>query len=438
MSNILAIAGRPNVGKSTLFNRLVEQKKAIMDDESGVTRDRHYGFGQWTGKYFTVIDTGGYVMGSDDIFEEQIREQVKLALDEASVILFMVDCKDGLTDMDMDFANILRELKKPVYVVANKADNQTLDLQSAEFYGLGLESEIYPVSSASGSGTGDLLDKVVEHFQDDDLENPEEGIPRISILGRPNAGKSSFLNALLGKDRSIVTDIAGTTRDAIHTRYKLYGKDFILTDTAGIRKKSKVREDIEFYSVLRAIQSLQDSDVCVIMIDATRGFEAQDMSIIALADKYKKGIMIMVNKWDLIENKESNTAEHFRKEILEKLGNPLSYIPIIFTSVTTKQRIFQAIELAIEVYDNRTRRIPTSELNEALLPEIDRNPPPALKGKYIKIKYITQLPTRTPSFAFFCNLPQYIKEPYERFLLNKLRGYFNFQGVPVKIYFRKK
>lgn len=350
----------------------------------------------------------------------------------------MVDCKDGLTDMDMDFANILRELKKPVYVVANKADNQTLDLQSAEFYGLGLESEIYPVSSASGSGTGDLLDKVVEHFQDDDLENPEEGIPRISILGRPNAGKSSFLNALLGKDRSIVTDIAGTTRDAIHTRYKLYGKDFILTDTAGIRKKSKVREDIEFYSVLRAIQSLQDSDVCVIMIDATRGFEAQDMSIIALADKYKKGIMIMVNKWDLIENKESNTAEHFRKEILEKLGNPLSYIPIIFTSVTTKQRIFQAIELAIEVYDNRTRRIPTSELNEALLPEIDRNPPPALKGKYIKIKYITQLPTRTPSFAFFCNLPQYIKEPYERFLLNKLRGYFNFQGVPVKIYFRKK
>ncbi|PIB35852.1 ribosome biogenesis GTPase Der [Reichenbachiella sp. 5M10] len=438
MSNILAITGRPNVGKSTLFNRLVEQKKAIMDDESGVTRDRHYGFGQWIGKYFTVIDTGGYVMGSDDIFEEQIRDQVKLALDEASVILFMVDCKDGLTDMDKDFANILRELQKPVYIVANKADNPTLDLQSAEFYGLGLESEVFPISSASGAGTGDLLDQVVTHFQDDDIENPEEGIPRISILGRPNAGKSSFLNALLGKDRSIVTDIAGTTRDAINTRYKLYGKDFILTDTAGIRKKSKVKEDIEFYSVLRAIQSLQDSDVCMVMIDATRGFEAQDMSIIALADKYKKGIMIMVNKWDLIENKESNTAENFKKEILEKLGGPLSYIPIIFTSVLTKQRIFQAIELAIEVNENRTRRVPTSEINEAMLPEIERNPPPALKGKYIKIKYITQLPTRTPSFAFFCNLPQYIKEPYERFLLNKLRGYFNFKGVPVKIYFRQK
>ncbi|MCV9385679.1 ribosome biogenesis GTPase Der [Reichenbachiella ulvae] len=438
MSNILAITGRPNVGKSTLFNRLVEQKKAIMDDESGVTRDRHYGFGQWSGKYFTVIDTGGYVTGSDDIFEAQIRDQVKLALDEASVIIFMVDCKDGMTDMDKDFANILRELKKPVLVVANKADNPNLDMQSAEFYGLGLESEVFPISSASGSGTGDLLDKVVEHFQDDDLENPEEGIPRISILGRPNAGKSSFLNALLGKDRSIVTDIAGTTRDAINTRYKLFGKDFILTDTAGIRKKSKVKEDIEFYSVLRAIQSLQDSDVCVVMVDATRGFEAQDMNIITLADKYKKGIMIMVNKWDLIENKESNTAENFRKEILEKLGKPLSYIPIIFTSVIEKQRIFQAIELAIEIFDNRTRRVSTSELNDAMLPEIERYPPPATKGKHIKIKYITQLPTRTPSFAFFCNLPQYIKEPYERFLLNKLRGHFNFQGVPVKIYFRKK
>ncbi|UXP31910.1 ribosome biogenesis GTPase Der [Reichenbachiella agarivorans] len=438
MSNILAITGRPNVGKSTLFNRLVEFKKAIMDNESGVTRDRHYGFGQWTGKYFTVIDTGGYVMGSDDIFEEQIREQVKMALDEATVILFMVDCKDGMTDMDKDFANILRELKKPVYVVANKADNPDLEMQSSEFYALGLESEVFSISSASGSGTGELLDQVVTHFQDDDVENPEEGIPRISILGRPNAGKSSFLNALLGKDRSIVTDIAGTTRDAINSRYKLFGKDFILTDTAGIRKKSKVREDIEFYSVLRAIQSLQDSDVCMVMVDATRGFEAQDMSIIALADKYKKGIMIMVNKWDLIENKESNTAEHFRKEIQEKLGNPLSYIPIIFTSVLTKQRIFQAMELAIEVNENRTRRVPTSELNEVMLPEIERYPPPALKGKYIKIKYITQLPTKTPSFAFFCNLPQYIKEPYERFLLNKLRSHFNFQGVPVKIYFRQK
>jgi GTP-binding protein len=438
LSNILAIAGRPNVGKSTLFNRLVERKKAIMDNESGVTRDRHYGFAQWNGKYFTVIDTGGYVTGSDDIFEEAIRDQVKLALDEATVILFMVDCHDGLTDMDKDFANILRELKKPVFVVANKADNPDLELQSSEFYGLGLDSEVHSIASTSGSGTGDLLDLVVEHFHDDDLENPEEGIPRISILGRPNAGKSSFLNALLGKDRTIVTDVAGTTRDSINTRYKLYGKDFILTDTAGIRKKSKVHEDIEFYSVLRAIQSMQDSDVCMVMIDAERGFEAQDMSIISLAHKYKKGIMIMVNKWDLIEDKDSKTTDKFRKAIEEKLGTPLSYIPIIFTSVTNKQRIFQAIELAIEVYDNRSRRVTTSQLNDAMLAEIERYPPPALKGKHIKIKYITQLPTRTPSFAFFCNLPQYIKEPYERFLTNKLREHFNFKGVPIKIYFRKK
>lgn len=409
-----------------------------MDDESGVTRDRHYGFAQWNGKHFTVIDTGGYVTGSDDIFEGQIREQVKLALDEASVVLFMVDCHDGLTDLDKDFANILREIKKPVFIVANKSDNPTLEMQSAEFYGLGLESNVYTIASTSGAGTGDLLDEVVNHFEDSDEENPEEGIPRISILGRPNAGKSSFLNALLGKERSIVTDIAGTTRDAINTRYKLFGKDFILTDTAGIRKKSKVREDIEFYSVLRAIQSLQDSDICIVMIDATRGFEAQDMSIISLAHKYKKGVMIMVNKWDLIEDKDSNTPERFKKEIYEKLGNPLSYIPIIFTSVVSKQRIFQAIELAIEVNDNRTRRISTSELNDAMLREIEKYPPPALKGKYIKIKYITQLPTHTPSFAFFCNLPQYIKEPYERFLMNKLRGYFNFQGVPIKLYFRKK
>ncbi|MFY0627263.1 MAG: ribosome biogenesis GTPase Der [Reichenbachiella sp.] len=438
MSNILAITGRPNVGKSTLFNRIVEQKKAIMDDESGVTRDRHYGFGQWNGKFFTVIDTGGYVTGSDDIYEQAIRDQVKLALEEASAVIFMVDCHDGLTDMDKDFANILRELGKPVYLVANKADNPDLDMQAAEFYALGLESEVYTIASTSGAGTGDLLDKVAENFELDDNENPEEGIPRISILGRPNAGKSSFLNALLGKDRTIVTDQAGTTRDAINTRYKLYGKDFILTDTAGIRKKSKVKEDIEFYSVLRAIQSLQDSDVCMIMIDAERGFEAQDMSIIALAHKYKKGIMIMINKWDLIPDKDNKTTDNFRKEIEEKLGNPLSYIPIIFTSVTTKQRIFQSIELAIEVYENRGKRITTSQLNDLILPEIERYPPPALKGKYIKIKYITQLPTKTPAFAFFCNLPQYIKEPYERFINNKLRSHFDFKGVPIKIYFRKK
>lgn len=437
MSNIVAITGRPNVGKSTLFNRMVERKKAIMDNESGVTRDRHYGFAQWNGKHFTVIDTGGYVTGSDDIFEGAIREQVKLALDEASVVLFMVDCHDGITALDEDFANILRELNKPVLVVANKADNPNLELASTEFYSLGMDASIFTIASTSGAGTGDLLDEVVSHFKDNDEENPEDGIPRIAILGRPNAGKSSFLNALLGTERTIVTDLAGTTRDSINTRYKLYGKDFILTDTAGIRKKSRVREDIEFYSVLRAIQSLQDSDVCIVMVDAERGFEAQDMSIISLAHKYKKGIVIMVNKWDLIPDKDSNTAAKFKKEIIEKLG-PLSYIPIIFASVLNKQRIFQAIELAVEVFENRTKKISTSMLNEALLPEIDHNPPPALKGKHIKIKYITQLPTHTPMFAFFCNLPQYIKEPYERFLMNKLRSHFDFKGVPIKISFRKK
>lgn len=437
MSNILAITGRPNVGKSTLFNRIVERKKAIMDNESGVTRDRHYGFGQWNGKFFTVIDTGGYVTGSNDIFEGAIREQVKMALDEASVVLFMVDCHNGITALDEDFANVLRELKKPVILVANKADNPDLDIAATEFYGLGIDSQLFPIASTSGAGTGDLLDEVVTHFDSEDDENPEDGIPRISILGRPNAGKSSFLNALLGKERTIVTDIAGTTRDSINTRYTLYEKDFILTDTAGIRKKSRVHEDIEFYSVLRAIQSMQDSDVAVIMVDAERGFEAQDMSIVALAHKYKKGMIIMVNKWDLIPDKDSNTAVKLKKEIEEKLG-PLSYIPIIFTSVLNKQRIFQAIELAIEVYNNRSKKITTSALNEAMLPEIEHNPPPALKGKHIKIKYITQLPTHTPMFAFFCNLPQYIKEPYERFLLNKLRSHFDFKGVPIKISFRKK
>jgi GTPase len=437
VSNILAITGRPNVGKSTLFNRIVERKKAIMDNESGVTRDRHYGFGQWNGKYFTVIDTGGYVTGSTDIFEEAIRKQVKLALEEATVILFMVNCQDGVTALDEDFAAILRDLKKPVIVVVNKVDNPELELASSEFYSLGMKSELFNIASTSGSGTGDLLDEVVKHFETDDLENPEDGIPRISILGRPNAGKSSFLNALLGTERTIVTEIAGTTRDSINTRYRLYEKDFILTDTAGIRKKSRVHEDIEFYSVLRAIQSMQDSDVAIVMVDAERGFEAQDMSIVALAHKYKKGIMIMVNKWDLIPDKDSNPAMKLKKEIEEKLG-PLSYIPIIFASVLTKQRIFQAIELAMEVYENRSKKISTSTLNETMLPEIEHNPPPALKGKHIKIKYITQLPTRTPMFAFFCNLPQYIKEPYERFLLNKLRSHFDFKGVPIKISFRQK
>lgn len=434
MANVVAIVGRPNVGKSTLFNRLVEQRKAIMDDESGVTRDRHYGYGEWIGKYFTVIDTGGYVTGSEDKFESEIRKQVMLALDEASVVIFMVDSHHGLTDLDKDFAKVIRTSKKPVYLVANKADTTERIHMAMEFYELGM-GEVYPISAASGTGTGELLDEVVTHLVEGN-ENPDEGIPRIAILGRPNVGKSSFLNALLGNERTIVTDEAGTTRDAINTHYKLYGKDFILTDTAGIRKKSRVKEDIEFYSVLRAIQALQDSDVCIFLVDAERGLEAQDMNIIGLAHKYNKGMMIMVNKWDLIE-KENNTAETIKKELHSKLGT-MNYVPIIFGSVLKKQRIFQVIEKANAIQENRIRKITTSKLNEVLLPEIEKYPPPALKGKYIKIKYITQLPIYTPTFAFFCNLPQYIKAPYERFLENKLRSHFDFEGVPIRLFFRKK
>ncbi|MFQ3214800.1 MAG: GTP-binding protein [Marivirga sp.] len=434
MSNIVAIVGRPNVGKSTFFNRLVERKQAIMDNESGVTRDRQYGEAQWNGKHFTVIDTGGYVTGSEDTFESEIRKQVKEALNEANVILFMVDCHTGLTDLDKDFARIVREVNKPVYVVANKADNPEKTFMAGEFYALGFD-EVFTVSSASGSGTGEILDEVAKLLEDEH-EDENAGIPKIAILGRPNAGKSSFLNALLGKERTIVTDIAGTTRDAINTHYKLYGKDFVLTDTAGLRKKTKQKDDIEFYSTIRAIQALQDADVCIIMIDATRGFEAQDMQIIALAHKYRKGILIMVNKWDLIE-KDGKTYDVFKKEIEGKLG-PLNYIPTIFTSVLQKQRIFQSIEMAMKIYESRTEKVTTSALNDAILKEIERYPPPALKGKHIKIKYITQLPTYTPCFAFFCNLPQYIKPPYERYLENKIREHFDFEGVPIKLVFRKK
>ncbi|UJP65549.1 ribosome biogenesis GTPase Der [Mongoliitalea daihaiensis] len=437
MANIVAIVGRPNVGKSTFFNRLVEERKAIEDNVSGVTRDRHYGHAQWGGKFFSVIDTGGYVTGSDDVFEAEIRKQVKLALEEANVILFIVDCHDGLTDLDKEFANVLRTSKKPIYIVANKADSPEKSLMAAEFYSLGLsDHEIFPIAAVSGSGTGDLLDEVITHFQDEGDENPDEGIPKIAILGRPNVGKSSFLNALLGKERSIVTDEAGTTRDAIHTRYKLYGKDFIITDTAGIRKKAKVKEDIEFYSVMRSLRTLEDSDVIIVMIDASRGLEAQDINLISLGIKNNKGVMIMVNKWDLIE-KDHKTMEKIKKDMMEKLGEN-RWIPIIFTSVEEKQRIFQAIELAVKVFDNKTRRITTSKLNDLLLPEIEKYPPPALKGKYIKIKYITQLPTKNPVFAFFCNLPQYIKDPYTRFLENRLRENFDFEGVPIKITYKKK
>ncbi|WP_215225927.1 ribosome biogenesis GTPase Der [Echinicola shivajiensis] len=437
MSNIVAIVGRPNVGKSTFFNRLVEERKAIEDNVSGVTRDRHYGHAQWGGKFFSVIDTGGYVTGSDDVYEAEIRKQVNLALDEASVILFVVDCIDGLTDLDKEFANELRSSKKPIYLVANKADTQERMFMANEFYELGIGNEkIFPIAAVSGSGTGDLLDELITHFEDEGQENPDFGIPKIAILGRPNVGKSSFLNALLGSERSIVTNEAGTTRDAIHTHYTLYGKNFIITDTAGIRKKSRVKEDIEFYSVMRSLRTLEDSDVIIVMVDATRGLEAQDVNLISLGIKNNKGIMIMVNKWDLIE-KDHKTMDKFKENMMEKLGEN-KWIPIIFTSMITKQRIFQAIELAVEVYDNKTRKISTSKLNDKILPEIERYPPPAYKGKYIKIKYITQLPTKNPVFAFFCNLPQYLKAPYTRYLENRLREHFDFQGVPIKITYKKK
>lgn len=436
MANIVAIVGRPNVGKSTFFNRLIERRQAIMDNVPGVTRDRHYGYAEWTGRYFTVIDTGGYVSGSEDKFEAEIRKQVKLAIDEASAIIFMVDCKDGLTGFDQDFANVLRTSKKPLFIAANKADTTEKALASSEFYALGLDAEIFPISAENGSGTGELLDALVKTFPSEGVEDPDAGIPKIAILGRPNVGKSSLLNALLGTERSIVTDEAGTTRDAIHSRYKMYGKDFILIDTAGIRKKGKVKDDIEFYSVLRSLRSLEESDVCIVVIDAQRGIEAQDVNIISLAQRQGKGAIIMVNKWDLVE-KDSKTADKYHKEILEKLA-PIDYLPVIFASALNKQRIFQVVEKAVNVYENKTKRIPTSQLNDALLPEIERYPPPATKGKHIQIKYITQVNARFPSFAFFCNLPQYIVESYERFLENKIRENFDFEGVPVRLIFRKK
>ena len=437
MANIVAIVGRPNVGKSTLFNRLVEERKAIEDNMSGVTRDRHYGHAQWCGKFFSVIDTGGYVTGSEDLYEAEIRKQVKLAIEEADVILFIVDCHDGMTELDEEFANELRGNKKPLFVVANKADNQEKSFMSHEFYSLGLtDLEIFPVAAASGSGTGELLDAIISHFKDDGEEDPDAGIPKISILGRPNAGKSSFLNALIGQERSIVTDEAGTTRDAIHTRYKFFGQDFIITDTAGIRKKAKVKEDIEFYSVMRSLRTLEESDVIIVMLDATRGLEAQDVNLISLAIKNNKGVLIMVNKWDLIE-KDHKTMNKIKDDMIDRLGEH-KWIPIIFTSVTEKQRIFQAIELAVKVYENKTRRVTTSKLNDILLQDIEKYPPPAWKGKYIKIKYVTQLPTKNPVFAFFCNLPQYIKEPYTRYLENRLRENFDFEGVPIKIVYKNK
>lgn len=436
MANIVAIVGRPNVGKSTLFNRLVEKRQAIMDDVPGVTRDRHYGYAEWVGRYFTVIDTGGYVVGSEDKFESEIRKQVELAIDEASAVIFVVDCRDGLTGFDKDFANVLRTSKKPVLIAANKADTPDKTSLAAEFYGLGLKAEVFPISAENGSGTGELLDELVEVFPSEGTEDPDAGIPKIAILGRPNVGKSSFVNALLGVERSIVTDEAGTTRDAIHSYYKSFGKNFILIDTAGVRKKGKVRDDIEFYSVLRSLKALEECDVCIVIVDAERGVEAQDVNLLSLAQRQGKGMVLMVNKWDLIE-KQTGTAENYRKVILQKIA-PIDYLPIIFSSVINKQRIYQVMEKAIEVFENKTKKVPTSKLNDTLLPIIERNPPPSTKGKMIQIKYITQVNARFPSFAFFCNLPQYIQPSYQRFLENRIRENFEFEGVPVRLIFRKK
>lgn len=435
MSNILAIVGRPNVGKSTLFNRLLERREAIVDSTAGVTRDRHYGKSDWNGVEFTVIDTGGYDVGSDDIFEEEIRRQVQLAVDEATSIVFVVNVEEGLTDTDQEIYQLLRKANKPLYVVVNKVDSAKELLPATEFYQLGIE-KYYTLSSATGSGTGELLDDIVKDFPTTEYVDVFEGLPRITIAGRPNVGKSTLTNALLGDERNIVTDIAGTTRDSIETIYNKFGHEFILVDTAGMRKKSKVSEDLEFYSVMRSIRAIENSDVVILMIDATKGWESQDMNIFGIAQKNRKGIVILVNKWDLVE-KETNTMKQFENQIREKIAL-FSDVPILFISALTKQRILKAVETAVEVYENRKKRIKTSKLNEIMLPIIENTPPPALKGKYIKIKYCTQLPTVTPQFAFFCNLPQYVKEPYKRFIENQLRKNFDFTGVPIEVYFRQK
>jgi GTP-binding protein len=433
MSNIVAIVGRPNVGKSTLFNRLVKSRDAIVDSVSGVTRDRHYGKSDWNGKEFSVIDTGGYSVGSDDIFEEEIRKQVELAIEEADIIIFVVDVEQGITPMDEEVAKLLRKVKKPIFTAVNKVDNSMREADAVEFYNLGL-GDYTTISSINGSGTGELLDEVVKEMTVEPVEENE--LPRFAVVGRPNAGKSSFINALIGKERNIVTDIAGTTRDTIDTKYNRFGFEFNLVDTAGIRKKSKVKEDLEFYSVMRAVRTIESCDVAILIIDATRGFEGQDENIFWLAEKNKKGIVILVNKWDLIE-KETNTMRDFEAQIRREIA-PFTDVPIIFTSALTKQRVFKAIETAVEVFENRKKRIPTSKLNDTMLGIIKHNSPPSNKGKFVKVKYCMQLPTPTPQFVFFSNLPQYVKEPYKRFLENKMREIFNFNGVPIVIYFRQK
>lgn len=422
------------MGKSTLFNRLTGHRSAIVDEQSGVTRDRHYGTSDWNGVDFSIIDTGGYVEGSSDVFESQINRQVKLAIEEADMLLFITDVTTGISDLDEGVAQVLRKTNKPLFVVVNKVDNHTRRADAMEFYSLGL-GEYFPISAINGSGTGELLDAMVEEMEKDS-ELVESNLPRIAVIGKPNVGKSSLINMMVGNERNIVTDVAGTTRDALHTHYNAFGMEFTIVDTAGIRKKSKVHEDVEFYSVLRSIRAIENSDVCIMMLDAQEGMQKQDLNIYYVIEKNKKGVVVLVNKWDLIEKDDASTRK-MEAEIRERM-EPFTDVPILFTSTVTKQRIHKALETAIEVYHNRNQKISTSDLNETLLPIIERRPPPALKGKYIKIKYITQLPTTVPSFAFFCNLPQYVKDPYKRFLENQLRKHFELTGVPVHIYFRKK
>ncbi|MBK99020.1 MAG: ribosome biogenesis GTPase Der [Flavobacteriaceae bacterium] len=433
MSNIIAIVGRPNVGKSTLFNRIVMQREAIVDSVSGVTRDRHYGKGDWNGKEFSLIDTGGYVVGSDDIFELEIDKQVDLAIDESDIIIFMVDVESGITSMDKDIANMLRKIDKPVYLVVNKVDNSSRVNDASEFFELGIE-KYYPIASINGFGTGDLLDAIVKDFSDEvDLS---DNLPKFAVVGRPNAGKSSFINALIGENRNIVTEIPGTTRDSIHSKYNRFGFEFNLIDTAGIRRKSKVKENLEFYSVMRSVRAIEYSDVCLLIYDVSRGFDSQVKNIFWLCERNKKGIVIIANKWDLIE-KDNKSTKKYESQIKKEI-KPFVDVPIIFTSIISKQRIYKAIESAVDVYTNRSKKIKTRELNDILLPIIAKYPPPAIKGKYVKIKYITQLPTSHPQFAFFCNLPQYIKESYKRFLENKIRENFDLCGAQIDIYMRKK
>ena len=436
MSNLVAIVGRPNVGKSTLFNRLTQTRHAIVSDEAGTTRDRQYGKCEWGKNEFSVVDTGGWVVNSDDIFEEEIRKQVQLATDEADVILFLVDGHNGVTDLDEAVAGILRRTRKPVILVCNKVDNNEVYL-AAEFYALGL-GDPHCISAATGSGTGDLLDLIISSLPKNSEETPEENIPRFAVVGRPNAGKSSLINAFIGEDRHIVTDIAGTTRDSIYTRYDKFGFDFYLVDTAGIRKKSKVNEDLEFYSVMRSIRAIENSDVCVLMIDATRGIESQDMNIFQLIQKNNKSLVVVINKWDLVEDKSTVVMKTFEEAIRERMA-PFTDFPIIFASALTKQRIFKVLETAKEVYENRRRRVSTGRLNEEMLPLIEAYPPPSIKGKYIKIKYCSQIPdTHVPTFVFYANLPQYVKEPYRRFLENKIRERWDFTGCPINVFIRQK